>query len=121
VIPKLFKSGKSFRGLIRYLSTDPKAQTSERVDRTHTLNLAYDHVPSAVDEMLWTYRSADWLKRQAGVPTGGSPLKDPVRHFSLNWHASETPTREHMIETVEHFMKHMKWHEHQAIIFCHTD
>jgi hypothetical protein len=121
VVPKLFKSGKSFKGLVRYLSTDPKANSSERVAWTHTLNLAYDHVPSALDEMIWTARSADWLKRQAGGRTGGSPLKDPVRHYSLNWHRSEQPTREHMIETVDHFMKFMKWEDHQAIIFHHTD
>lgn len=121
MVPKLFKSGKSFKGLVRYLSTDAKANSSERVAWTHTLNLAYDHVPSALDEMIWTARSADWLKRQAGGRTGGSPLKDPVRHYSLNWHRSERPTREHMIQTVEDFMKFMKWEDHQAIIFHHTD
>lgn len=121
MVPKLFRSGKSFKGVFRYLATDPKANTAERVPWTHTLNCAHDHVPSAMDEMIWTARSADWLKRQAGVRTGGSPLKDPVRHFSLNWHPDDHPTREHMVETVEQFLKFMKWDEHQAVIFCHDD
>lgn len=121
MIVKLFSSGKSFKGLARYLTTDPKANTAERVAWTHTLNLASDAVSSAVHEMLWTYRAADQLKRQAGVPTGGSGLKNPVKHFSLNWHRSEQPNREQMIEAAREFLAHMGWNEHQAAIVCHTD
>jgi hypothetical protein len=122
MVPKLFKSGKSFKKLAAYLLHDPdKAKTAERVHWTHTLNLASDHPASAVNEMLWTYRAAEDLKRQAGVPSGGRPLENPVRHFSLNWHPSETPTREHMIETVESFLAHMNWNERQAVIVCHED
>jgi hypothetical protein len=121
VIVKLFSSGKSFKALGRYLTTDPKAQTSERVGWTHTLNLANDHVPSAVGEMLWTYRAADMLKRQAGIRAGGRPLENPVKHFSLSWHPSEQPDREHMIASVDKFLKHMGWSEHQAVIVNHTD
>jgi hypothetical protein len=122
MVPKLFKSGKSFKTLSLYLLHDPKkAKTAERVHWTHTLNLASDHPALAVDEMLWTYRAAEDLKRQAGVPAGGRPLENPVRHFSLNWHPSETPLREHMIETVESFLAHMHWGDRQALIVCHED
>jgi len=122
MVPKLFGSGKSFKKLAAYLLHDPeRAKTDQRVRWTHTLNLAHDHPAAAVDEMLWTYRSADELKRQAGLKAGGRALENPVRHFSLNWHPSENPTREHMIETVESFLAHMKWSDHQALIVCHDD
>jgi hypothetical protein len=120
VIPRL-SAGKSFKWLGYYLTHDPQAQTAERVAWTHTLNLANDNVPEAINEMVWCYRGADWLKRQAGVPTGGRRLENPAKHFSLNWHPSEQPSREHMIETVQNFLDHMGWGEHQAVIVCHTD
>ncbi len=122
MVPKLFASGKSFKKLGLYLLHDPdKAKTAHRVRWTHTLNLASDHPASAVNEMLWTYRAAEELKRQAGIAPGGRQLENPVRHFSLNWHPSQTPTREHMIETVESFLAHMNWHERQGLIVCHED
>ena len=122
MVPKFFPAGKSFKKLAAYLLHDPdKAKTAERVCWTHTLNLASDHPASAIDEMLWTVRGADWLKQQSGVRNGGRPLENPVKHFSLNWHPSEAPTREHMIEAVESFLAHMGWKDHQAVIFNHTD
>jgi hypothetical protein len=122
VVPKLFASGKSFKTLAAYLLHDAdKAATSERVQWTHTHNLASDDPGLAVHEMLWSYRAADDLKRQAGVKAGGRRLENPVRHFSLNWHPSETPSREHMVEKVESFLAHMGWQEHQALIVCHDD
>ncbi len=122
MVPKLFTAGKSFKKLAGYLLHDPeKAKTTERVRWTHTLNLASDRPASAIDEMLWTVRGADWLKQQSNVPSGGRPLENPVKHFSLNWHPSETPTREQMIETVESFLSHIGWREHQAVIVCHDD
>src|SRR5262249_40864082 len=122
VVPKLFAAGKSFKKLAAYLLHDAdKAKTSERVAWTHTLYMASDTPALAVDEMLWTTRAAEDLKREAGIRAGGRPLENPVRHFSLNWHPSETPSREHMTQTVESFLAHMKWDEHQALIVCHTD
>jgi hypothetical protein len=122
MVPKLRPSGKSFKSLALYLLHDPdKAKTSERVGWTHTLNTAADSPSLAVNEMLWTLRAAEDLKRMAGVAAGGRHLENPVKHFALNWHPSETPTREHMIATVEGFLAHMGWKDHQALIVCHTD
>jgi hypothetical protein len=122
MVPKLFRSGKSFKKLALYLLHDAgKAETAGRLRWTHTINLASDDPGLAVDEMLWTYRGADWLKQQAGIGSGGRPLKHPVRHFSLNWHPSEAPSREQMIAAVENFMEHMGWQGHQAILFNHID
>jgi hypothetical protein len=121
MIVKILSRGKSFKGLATYLTHDPEAKTAERVSWTHTLKLANDHVPSAVDEMLWTARNAELLKQEAGIRTGGRATENSVKHLSLNWALDETPTREHMIETAEDFLRHMKWEEHQALLVAHED
>lgn len=114
-------SGKSFKGLSTYLTHDPKANTQDRVAWTHTHNLANDHVPSAVDEMVWTARNAELLKQEAGIRAGGRATECPVKDVSLNWSPEDKPTREHMIQKSQDFLRHMGWQEHQAIVVAHDD
>lgn len=122
MIIKIHRSGRSFAGVSRYLMHDVDKKSSERVAWTHTLNLTEDeHIPTAVHEMVWTYRAADALKRQAGVATGGDKVQKPVKHFTLAWHESTRPTKEHMIETVRDYLKHMGWGDRQAILIAHRD
>jgi hypothetical protein len=121
MIVKISRSGSSFKGLSQYLTHDVGADTSKRVAWTHTLNCANDDVRSAVDEMIWTYRGADLLKEEAGIRAGGRSVEDAAKHASLNWHPSESPTREHMIATAEGFVEHMGWSEHEAILVAHQD
>ncbi len=121
MIVRILSAGKSFQGLATYLTHDPKRDTAERVSWTHTHNLAHDHVPSAVDEMLWTARSAELLKQEAGVRAGGRATENTVKHLSLNWAPGEQPTQAHMIETAAGFLRHMRWEEHQALMVAHTD
>ncbi len=121
MIIKIFPSGTSFKGAAQYLMHDVKKDTSERVAWTHTLNCVHDDVPSAVDEMLWTFRGANLLKEEAGIRAGGARVEKPVKHFSLNWHPSESPTREQMIEAVESYVNHMGWAEHEAVLAAHSD
>jgi hypothetical protein len=121
MIIRILSKGKSFKGLSNYLTHDPGAKTDERVPWTHTRNLANDHVPSAVDEMLWTARNAELLKQEAGVRAGGRATENSVKHLSLNWAPGETPSREHMIEATDEFLRHMKWQEHQALLVAHND
>jgi hypothetical protein len=121
MIVRIHSAGKSFKGLGTYLTHDPEAKSAERVGWTHTLNLAHDHVPSAVDEMLWTARNAELLKQEAGIRAGGRSTENAVKHVSLNWSPDETPSKEHMIETAETFLRHMKWQEHQALLVSHED
>jgi hypothetical protein len=121
MIVRILSNGKSFKGLSAYLTHDPDAKTQDRVAWTHTLNCANDHIPSAVDEMLWTARHAELLKQEAGIRAGGRETENPVKHFSLNWAPDQSPTREHMIETTEDFLRHMGWHEHQAALVAHDD
>lgn len=121
MIVRISPGGKSFKGLTAYLTHDPNAETEERVGWTHTLNLANDHVPSAVNEMVWTARDAELLKQEAGVRGGGRAVENTVKHVSLNWAPGEQPTREHMIETADGFLSSMGWQEQQVIIVNHTD
>lgn len=121
MIPKIQARGSSFKGLAAYLTHDPKEKTDARVDWTHTLNLAHDHIPSAVDEMLWTARYAELLKQEAGIRAGGRTTENPVKHFSLNWSPEDDPDRAQMIGATEAFLHHMKWHEHQAVLIAHND
>src|SRR5258708_17618360 len=121
MIVKIMSSGKSFAGTANYLTHDPEAQTDERVAWTHTHNLANDHVPSAVDEMVWTARNAELLKQEAGVRAGGRSTENPVKHLSLNWSPEDNPTREHMVETTEEFLRTIRWQEHQALLVAHDD
>lgn len=122
MIIRIQRGGKSFKWLGKYLTHDAdKAKTSERVAWTDTINLANTHVGAAIDEMYWTYRAADQLKRAAGVSTGGTKLQNPVKHLSLNWHPSDHPTKDEMVRAVRDFMRHMGWQEHQAVLVAHND
>lgn len=122
MIVRFGKGGKSFQSVANYLLHDPdRAKTAERVAWTHTLNLSNDHVRSGVNEMFWTYRAADQLKRLAGVAIGGRGLKNLVKHFSLSWAPSDAPTQKQMIEAAQHFLRHLGWQEHQAVLVAHSD
>jgi hypothetical protein len=123
MIVRILSCGRSFNGLATYLTHAPDgAKTAERVAWTHTLNCANDHVPSAVDEMLWTARQAELLKQEAGISAGGRAAGPTVvKHVSLNWAPDEDPTREHMIDTANDFLRHMRWEEHQALLVAHAD
>lgn len=121
MIVRFLPSGRSFKWLGAYLVHDPKAQTSERVAWTHTLNLANDDVASAISEMLATFHNRDLLKTEAGVRRGGAKLEKPVKHLSLNWHPSERPTRDHMIAVARSFLKEMGWQDHQCVLVAHDD
>jgi hypothetical protein len=121
MIVKFSGSGSSFTGVSKYLTHDPNALTSERVEFTHTFNLASDFVPAAVNEMYWTSRDAEIYKREAGIRAGGRSSEHPAKHLSLNWAPEDSPSQEHMIRTGEHFLRTMNWGEHQAIFVAHND
>lgn len=121
MIVKFWKPGSSFKSLVQYLTHDTgRAATAERLGWTHTLNLANDDVGGAVNEMLWTYRNAEFFKLSAGVHGGGRKVEKPVKHLSLAWHPSEAPTKAEMIKAAEGFLRHMGW-QNQTIIVAHTD
>lgn len=120
MVPKFAKPGKSFKGVMLYLTHDADhATSSARVAWTHTINLAHDDIQGAVDEMHTTALNAEVLKAEHGAR--GRKTERPTKHFSLNWHPSESPDRAEMIAAVESFLKHMGWDRHQAVIVAHTD
>jgi len=121
MIVNIGKKSASFKTIGHYAMHDKDAQTHERVSWSQTRNLANDHVPSALDEMLWTARSAEGLKQEAGVHAGGTQVQNPVKHITLNWAPGDNPSKEHMIATADHFLKKMGWHEHQACYVAHND
>src|ERR1700759_2543763 len=115
MIVKISNAGTSFKGLSQYLTHDPHVRSTERVDWTHTVNLANDDIPSAVNEMYLTAENAELLKQESGIRGGGRQTERPVKHISLNWAPDERPSKEHMIDTGKGFLRHMGWHEHQAV------
>ncbi len=121
MIVVIHSAGTSFNGLGQYLSHDANASTDERLAWIHTHNLAHDDMRSAIDEMVWTHRDAELLKQEAGIRAGGRPTEKPVKHVSLSWSPEERPTQEHMVETAEDYLRHMKWDEHQAVMVAHSD
>ena len=122
MIVKILSRGKSFKGLATYLTHDPEGRKPPSASPGPTrLIWPDDDVPCAVDEMLWTARNAELLKQEAGIRAGGRATENAVKHLSLNWAPDENPTREHMIETAEDFLRHMKWQEHQALLVAHED
>jgi len=88
----------------------------------HADILANDHVPSAVDEIVWTARNAELLKQEAGIR--GWRARDgkiPVKHLSLNWSPRTIHVREHMIETRRrNFCATMKWQELRPLLVAPT-
>ncbi|MCW5702312.1 MAG: relaxase/mobilization nuclease domain-containing protein [Bradyrhizobium sp.] len=122
MVPRFAKAGRSFTGVAKYLLHDMgHAATSERVAWTHTLNCVHDNVPAAIQEMIGTWRNADLLKQEAGIPASGRKMEKPVKHISLNWHPSEQPDREAMIAAAEGFLKAMGYQRQQAVLIAHTD
>jgi len=122
MIVVIHASGTSFKGVAAYLMHDAnKAETTDRVAWTHTLNLANDHVGSAVNEMYMTAENAELLKAEAGVRAGGQTTKRPTKHISMSWSPDESPTQEQMISACQDYLVEMGWDEHQAIIVGHND
>lgn len=122
MIVRIMSSGRSFKGLAQYLCHDAgNATSSERVAWTHSINCAHDDELSVVHEMYTTTLDADLLKQEAGGRAGYKPIKKPVKHVSLSWHASDEPTPDHMKETVEQFLEKMGWQEHQTFVVAHQD
>lgn len=121
MIVKIIGNSASFVDTTRYAEHDPHAKSKERVAWTHTRNLASSDVSDAALEMEATAANAEELKRSAGIRAGGRPLENPVKHLMLAWDQADNPSKSHMLKTSEHFLQHMGWNEHQAVIIAHDD
>jgi hypothetical protein len=131
MIPRIQSAGGSFVGAGRYYLHDKaaekdlpkhlKPQTNERVWFTDTRSCFSQDPELALKEMWRTAEDQAWLKKQAGVRTSGRTCDDPVKTLSLAWHKDDQPTPEQMVAAADSFLKHMRWHEHQAVFIAHRD
>jgi len=120
MVPKVAKSGASFKGAALYYLHDKQANTNERVAFTVTVNLPTDDPDRAVAHMIDTAAHADELKREAGLKAGRK-LKKPVYAYSLAWHPTEAPTKAEQIAAAKQTLAVLGLSDRQALIVAHTD
>lgn len=120
MIPRVAKSGRSFKGAGLYYLHDKGASTSDRVAFTETVNLPTNDADRGIAHMIDTATHANQLKQQAGIK-GGRPLQAPVYCYSLAWHPSETPTKAEQLEAVHATLKRLGVADRQAVIIGHND
>ena len=124
-------TGRSFKGAFAYYLHDkrddpsqPHLTTSERVAWMETRNLAVDDPAFVQGVMIATARSADDLKRAAGVKmTGRKATAGAVFAYSLQWHPeNETiPDKAGMIAIAEETLRRLGAEGRQAAIIAHRD
>ncbi len=121
MIPTVTKKGTSFKGAAAYYLHDKKALTNERVEFTQTQNLATDNPEMAWKMMAYTAMHQSEIKQASGGVAKGRKLTQPVYAYSLAWHPTQEPTRDHMIEVGLFTLKVLGLHEHEAILVAHND
>lgn len=141
MIPKVAKSGHSFKGAAAYYLHDKtednafnqasgaKSQTSDRVDWTETRNLASDNPETAWRVMAATAMNAENIKRQNREAEGkrsqssGQTNSASVYAYSLAWSPEEKGriTREEMTAAAEDTLKQLGFEKHQAMFIAHND
>lgn len=122
MIPRIAKTGFSFKGAGEYYLHDKKAQTSERVGWTLTHNVPTKDPHKALKWMAWTSMNQEKLKAEYGGSRAGrkSEGKD-VYAYSLAWHKDDNPSREEMEKAAFSSLECLGLKEHEAVIIRHTD
>lgn len=127
MVPRIHAGGKSFSGVVAYLTHDSRTpderhpKTSERVGFVELENLPECEASTAARIMAGTAREADTLKELAGVSSRGRKLDKPVYHFSLSWAPGERPDRDGMLDAARSSLKSLGMDDRQAVIVEHTD
>ncbi len=121
MIPTITKKGTSFKGAAAYYLHDKNALTNERIDFTQTQNLATDNPEMAWKLMAYTAMHQSEIKKASGGVAKGRKLTQPVYAYSLAWHPSQEPKKEHMIESGLKTLKILGLDEHESIIVAHND
>lgn len=131
MIPNLCANGASFRGAGAYYLHDKpfenetgetiQPDSAERVAWTVTRNLMHDEPAAAIDGMWLTAERQQLIKQQAGGRLSGRKCDEPVKTISLSWHPDQAPSKDDMISAADDFLRHMGWHEHQALYVAHND
>lgn len=120
MIPRVAQSGRSFKGAALYYLHDKKAETSERVAWSQTMNIPTDDPNRAVAHMIDTATHADQLKQAAGLKAGRK-LEKPVYVYSLAWHPDEAPSKAEQVDAARETLSILGLSSHQALIVAHTD
>ena len=127
MVPRIHAGGKSFGGLVEYLTHDAAIPgdrhptTGERVGWVEVENLPDCQPRTVAAVMRATARDAAVLKELAGVSAKGRALTKPVYHYSLSWAKDEYPTRDDMLTAARESLKKLDMSDRQALIVQHTD
>ncbi len=127
MVPRIHAGGKSFSGVVAYLTHDAgtlderRPKTAERVGMVELENLPECRPATAARIMAGTAREADTLKRLADVSTRGRKLDKPVYHFSLSWSPEERPERAEMLTAARGSLEALGMGNRQALVVEHTD
>ncbi len=121
MVPRIAKSGRSFKSAALYYLHDKKANTCERVTQTFTLNLPTNDADLAWRIMAQTAIDQKHLKRAAGIKATGRKLTKPVYCYSLSWHPDESPDHDHMIKAAKQSLEAIGMAECQALLIVHND
>ncbi|MBB5353680.1 hypothetical protein HNR46_003941 [Haloferula luteola] len=121
MVPRLAAQGCSFHGAFLYYFHDKRAQTSQRVAWTETINMLTDKVEKAWKVMAYTAKHQERLKEATRQKRSGAKLKNPVLAFSLSWHPEQKPDRDAMMEAARTSLGKLGLGDHQAMIACHRD
>ena len=127
MVPRIHAGGKSFGGLVEYLTHDAAIPgdrhptTGERVGWVAVENLPDCQPRTVAAVMRATARDAAVLKALAGVSAKGRALTKPVYHYSLSWAKDEYPTRDDMLTAARESLKTLGMRDRQALIVQHTD
>lgn len=122
MVPRITSKGKSFKGAGAYFLHDlGKAQTAERVEFTHTVNMLTDDPEKALKVMAWTAAHAQELKEISGQKSTGRKAENPVYTYCLAWAPDQDPTREEMTALGVRSMETLGVAHHEAMFVAHND
>jgi len=119
--PAVARKGKSFKGVIAYITHDVGENSAERVEYVEAINLRTSDPEKAAKVMAWTATHAELLKQAAGMPATGRKTENPVYHYSLNWDGSEQVDNQEMIATAKASLEALGYQEHEAVLAIHND
>jgi hypothetical protein len=92
MVPRITSKGHSFKGAAAYFLHDiGKAESSERVMFTETVNMLTNDPERAAKVMAWTAEHASELKQLAGVASTGRKAENPVYNYVLAWAPDQNP------------------------------
>lgn len=122
MVPRVTSKGRSFKGAGAYFLHDlGKAETTERVAFTHTVNMVTDDPDKALKVMAWTAAHAAELKELSGQKTSGRKADNPVYNFMLAWAPDQNPGRDEMIAFGARALEALGVGEHEALMIGHAD